>query len=150
MPEMPYLAAMSPCSSVFSLPTLSRPAKSVAILSMVGARARHGPHHGAQKSTSTGLSLLTTSCSQFSVVSSTTLALAIGPTFRARVQLGSPRGGRRCHYKGRGGSRVHPLRRARRRGVTERWAARRQPAGTHRRADAAPLFSPHTGRRSGP
>src|SRR4051812_2103666 len=48
---------------------------------MVGARARQGPHHTAQKSTRTGLSLLTTSCSQLSVVNSITLALAIGSAF---------------------------------------------------------------------
>src|SRR4051794_12798820 len=44
---------------------------------MVGARARQGPHQTAQKSTSTGLSLWTTSLSQLAAVSSTTLALAI-------------------------------------------------------------------------
>src|SRR5581483_9900304 len=44
---------------------------------MVGARARQGPHQTAQKSTSTGLSLLTTSCSQLAAVNSTTLALAM-------------------------------------------------------------------------
>src|ERR1700722_3506007 len=44
---------------------------------MIGESARQGPHQTAQKSTRTGLSLLTTSCSQLSAVSSTTLAFAI-------------------------------------------------------------------------
>src|SRR5438067_1535061 len=73
--------AISLLSSVLSLPTLTLPWNWSAILSMVGARARQGPHHTAQKSTSTGLSLLTTSCSQLAVVSSTTLALAMGIAF---------------------------------------------------------------------
>src|SRR5262249_40261864 len=52
----PYLVARSGASSTFSFPTFTLPANCVAILSMVGPRARQGPHHGAQKSTSTGLS----------------------------------------------------------------------------------------------
>src|SRR5438093_1595132 len=44
---------------------------------MVGPSIRHGPHHGAQKSTSTGTVLSMTSFCQFSVVSSMTLALAM-------------------------------------------------------------------------
>jgi hypothetical protein len=35
------------------LPTFARPAKSDASASTVGASRRHGPHHSAQKSTST-------------------------------------------------------------------------------------------------
>src|SRR5438128_12139811 len=77
MPVMPYLTAVSGFSSVLSLPTLTRPAYSSASLSMVGVRARHGPHQGAQKSTSTGLSLWTTSCFQLSVVKVATFALAM-------------------------------------------------------------------------
>src|SRR5260370_30027221 len=68
---------MSGLWSVFSLPTLTLPAYCSASLSMVGPSIRQGPHHTAQKSTRTGLSLCTTSFSQFAVVSSTTLALAI-------------------------------------------------------------------------
>jgi hypothetical protein len=51
-------------SSTFSLPTTTRPSKSVASSSTVGARRRHGPHHSAQKSTSTGLSELMTDWSK--------------------------------------------------------------------------------------
>src|SRR5262249_750436 len=44
---------------------------------MVGDRALQGAHQVAQKSTRTGLSLLTSSLSQLAEVNSTTLALAI-------------------------------------------------------------------------
>src|SRR5262245_21146753 len=74
--------AISLLSSVLSLPTLTLPANWSARRSMVGLRWRHGPHQTAQKSTRTGFSLLTTSCSQLAVVSSTTFGLAIsGPPF---------------------------------------------------------------------
>src|SRR6476661_6580412 len=43
-------------SSMFSLTTFSWSARSFAISSTTGATIRHGPHHGAQKSTSTGVS----------------------------------------------------------------------------------------------
>ena len=43
-------------SSMLSLAILSRPASSWAISSRVGAIILHGPHHSAQKSTSTGTS----------------------------------------------------------------------------------------------
>ena len=42
-------------ASTSSLPTLTRPLYSSAIASMVGAIARHGAHHAAQKSTKTGV-----------------------------------------------------------------------------------------------
>src|SRR4051794_35394113 len=74
MAEMRYLVAISCASSVLTLATLTLPAKSAAILSMVGASWRHGPHQTAQKSTRMGLSDLTTSCSQLAAVTSTTLA----------------------------------------------------------------------------
>ena len=43
---------------MFSLTTFSSPSRSLAISSTTGATIRHGPHHGAQKSTSTGTSRL--------------------------------------------------------------------------------------------
>src|SRR5262249_11242008 len=45
MAEMRYRAATFWASSVFSLATLTLPAKSLAILSIVGASIRQGPHH---------------------------------------------------------------------------------------------------------
>src|SRR5205807_9565925 len=41
-------------SSVLTLTTLSRPRRSRPICSTAGETIRHGPHQGAQKSTSTG------------------------------------------------------------------------------------------------
>src|SRR6266849_6892752 len=77
MASIPYRRARSGFSSVFTLPTLTRPANCAAILSMVGASIRQGPHQAAQKSTSTSCSLLTTSWSQFAVVNSLTFSLAM-------------------------------------------------------------------------
>ncbi len=57
---MPYREAVIWLSSTFSLPTTSLPAYSCARASTVGATMWHGPHHGAQKSTSTGRSPLIT------------------------------------------------------------------------------------------
>src|SRR5881227_2316010 len=55
-------------SSTFTLPTLTEPAFSRAISSISGAINLQGPHHSAQKSTRTGLSLLFTSRSKFDSV----------------------------------------------------------------------------------
>src|SRR5262249_5621077 len=87
---MPYLTAVSWLASVFSLPTLTLPANWSAMRSMVGPSIRHGPHQGAQKSTSTGTSLLVTSCSQLVVVISLTFGLAmIVSSFARRFGPGS-------------------------------------------------------------
>jgi hypothetical protein len=43
-------------------------ARSSAICSRMGETARHGPHHSAQKSTITGVSLPSTSVSNWDVV----------------------------------------------------------------------------------
>src|SRR4051812_12949269 len=51
---MRNLAARSGCCSVFTLSTIAFPATSLANASTSGAVMRHGPHHGAQKSTRTG------------------------------------------------------------------------------------------------
>src|SRR5438094_5763516 len=72
-----YLIARSEFSSTLTLPTLTLPANWSAILSMVGDSWRHGPHHGAQKSTRTGWADWATSACQFSDVNSTTFLLAI-------------------------------------------------------------------------
>src|SRR2546422_36383 len=59
---------------MFSLTTWSLSACSAAISSSTGATILHGPHHSAQKSTSTGLSLDSTSLAN--VASVTVLVLA--------------------------------------------------------------------------
>src|SRR5437764_6102369 len=73
----PYLVATSGESSTLSLPILTLPANCVASLSIVGPRARHGPHQGAQKSTTTGTLLSTTSVCQFWSVNSRTFSFAM-------------------------------------------------------------------------
>src|SRR5215217_1016393 len=81
MLRMPKRLAISPASSVFSLATLALPSYSFAISSTTGPTMRHGPHQGAQKSTSTVPVWFRTSCSKFSLVNSTTASLAIRPSF---------------------------------------------------------------------
>src|SRR6266436_3452324 len=64
-------------TSIF--PTLTLPWYSVASSSTIGAMARQGPHHVAQKSINTGLSDFNTSASKFASVTSTIPLLAIVP-----------------------------------------------------------------------
>src|SRR3546814_20890663 len=54
MPRTPYLAGASGFSSILSLATVTLPSSSSLIYSSAGAIIRQGPHHSAQKSTSTG------------------------------------------------------------------------------------------------
>ncbi len=65
---IPYLIAIALSSSVLSFTILIFAECSVAISSRIGATARHGPHHSAQKSTSTGVLLFSTSASNVAVV----------------------------------------------------------------------------------
>ncbi|BAH95555.1 Os12g0188566 [Oryza sativa Japonica Group] len=59
-------------SSVFTLQHLILPTYSLASSSITGAIILHGPHHGAQNSTSTGASLPSTMLSQFFSSATTT------------------------------------------------------------------------------
>src|SRR6478672_9113502 len=52
--RMPSLPATAGFSSILSFATFTLPFISVAISSSEGAIIRHGPHHSAQKSTTTG------------------------------------------------------------------------------------------------
>ena len=79
--RMPKLAGVSMFSSMFSF-TIRRSSRSAAISSRIGAMTRQGPHHGAQKSTSTGLSDSRTSA--WKVVSVTSVML---PAIRFRAPL---------------------------------------------------------------
>ena len=65
---MRYSPASSGCSSTLTLPNLYSGC-SASSSSITGAIMRQGPHHVAQKSTSTGLSDCRTSCAKFSFVS---------------------------------------------------------------------------------
>ena len=55
---MPYFAAVAGFSSTLSLTILTLPSSAPAISSSAGAIIWHGPHHSAQKSTTTGLGRL--------------------------------------------------------------------------------------------
>src|SRR5215472_8716021 len=72
---MPYLAAVCGFSSTLSLTIFTLPSSVPAISSSAGAIIRHGPHHSAQKSTTTGLVAFNTSDSN---VVSETLPTAMG------------------------------------------------------------------------
>src|SRR5262245_56771725 len=74
---MPYLAAVCGFSSTLSLTIFTLPLSVPAISSRAGAIIRQGPHHSAQKSTTTGPVAFNTSDSK---VASETLPTAMGPT----------------------------------------------------------------------
>src|SRR3979411_531968 len=61
---------------MFILTTFSSSPRSLAISSTTGATIRHGPHHGAQKSTRTGTSASMTSAWKLTSVTSATMAIA--------------------------------------------------------------------------
>src|SRR5918993_5939188 len=62
MLRTPSVPATCWFSSTLTLTIFSRPSSSPASPSSTGATARHGPHHGAQKSTSTAPVASRTSC----------------------------------------------------------------------------------------
>src|ERR1035438_7921989 len=68
MARMPYSVASDCCSSMFTLPIFTLPSYSSASSSRSGAIILHGPHHSAQKSTSTGTGDCKTCCAKFSGV----------------------------------------------------------------------------------
>src|SRR6516225_2268447 len=75
MDWMPYFAAVCGFSSTLSLTTFTLGPSEPAISSSAGAMLRQGPHHSAQKSTTTGLVAFNTSDSN---VLSETLPTAMG------------------------------------------------------------------------
>src|SRR5580765_2327285 len=77
MPRIWNLNEMFGFSSTLSLPTVTLPAYSVASASTVGPRRLHGPHHSAQKSTSTGGADFSTLSSKFPSVKVCTFSAAI-------------------------------------------------------------------------
>ena len=78
---------MAGASSTLSLTTFSRPACSRPARSTSGETMRHGPHHGAQKSTSTGTDALISS-SKLSGAASTIQGRSVWQT----LQRGTPDG----------------------------------------------------------
>src|SRR3954454_765110 len=73
-----YCAAVTWFSSTLSL-TIRRSSRWEAISSRTGATTRHGPHHGAQKSTSTGVTDSMTSAWKLVSVTSVMLADMLAP-----------------------------------------------------------------------
>src|ERR1700730_18370420 len=87
MPVTFYRIRVAAVRSTSILLPLTFPRYSPASSSTIGAIARQGPHHAAQKSTSTGLSDFSTSESKFASVTSTVPLLAIlPPGFQFREQ----------------------------------------------------------------
>src|SRR5690606_7355633 len=76
--------SISGLSAELTLTSMTRPANSAATFSMIGPSVRQGPHHGAQKSTTTGCAFEAsrTSGSNVAVVTS------IGTPLRRSVVLG--------------------------------------------------------------
>src|SRR5580693_4022604 len=74
---MPKRVARSWLSSTLTLPTLILPACSSATSSSNGPIILHGPHQVAQKSTSTGVVDLLTSCSKLPVFNVTICSFAM-------------------------------------------------------------------------
>src|SRR5512139_2948156 len=94
--------ATSGLSSVFTLTTLTRPLNSAAISSRTGLRTLHGPHQGAQKSTSVGSLESTTSLLNVASVAATTRSL-IATTSLTQVDTRRARTARRLFDSARAG-----------------------------------------------
>ena len=74
MARMSYLLAISLLLSTLTLQILTAPSSSEASSSRMGAIALQGPHHGAQKSTTTGTEPLVTVDSKLELSSSVILS----------------------------------------------------------------------------
>src|SRR5436190_15104046 len=90
IPLMPNFTARFWFSSTFTLPTLTRPLYSPANSSREGAIILHGPHHGAQKSSITGVAEDVTSCPKFcssivTIFPATTFSAIFPPNKIARI-----------------------------------------------------------------
>src|SRR5712691_4156780 len=86
IPRMPNRRDRFGALSLLTLTSLSRPGRSVAICSTMGETIRQGPHHGAQKSTSTGKVL----CSTTAGNSASLLSVSQGSVAPQLPQCGTP------------------------------------------------------------
>src|SRR5260370_32497772 len=86
MPRIPNRWERFGALSVLTLTSLSRPGRSFAICSTAGDTIRQGPHHGAQKSTSTGTVL----CSTTDGKSASPLSVSHGNVEPQTAQWGTP------------------------------------------------------------
>ena len=72
---MPKAVAMSGFSSVSIFASTTLPSRALAAFSSAGPSWRHGPHHGAQKSTTTGTSADRSSTSAWKSASLTSMTV---------------------------------------------------------------------------
>src|SRR5260370_37307932 len=86
MPRMPKRRERLGALSLLTLTSFSLPGRSVAIFSTIGDTIRQGPHHGAQKSTSTGSVL----CSTTAEYSASPLSVSQGSVAPQLPQCGTP------------------------------------------------------------
>src|SRR3954449_1246523 len=89
MPRTPYLRGVCGFSSMLTFATVTLPSISVANSSRKGAIILHGPHHSAQKSTSTGSLARSTTLSK--LLSLTAVGFIPYPLSNAPPTLGEPR-----------------------------------------------------------
>src|SRR2546429_418727 len=82
---IPYRRASSCSSSMFTLTSFSSPFRSSTIRSRMGETAWHGPHHSAQKSTRTGVSLSSTSWSKVDPVTAVAMYVSVLSSVEIRV-----------------------------------------------------------------
>ena len=80
-------------SSVFSFVRTTSPAFSAATFSMIGPSTRHGPHQGAQKSTTTGTVFERSRTSVAKVASVTSRAAVSAGMVVSRKEVAECRGG---------------------------------------------------------
>src|SRR6202023_1689749 len=99
---IPYFWVLAGFSSTLSLTIFTLPSSVPAISSSAGAIMRQGPHHSAQKSTTTGPVAFNTSDSK---VASETLSTAMGNTSLFLVGGSAPRMGGRSYGRARTASR---------------------------------------------
>src|SRR4029077_8668960 len=85
-PPMPNRRDRFGALSLLTLTSFSLPGRSVAIFSTVGDTIRQGPHQGAQKSTSTGSAL----CSTTAEYSASPLSVSQGSVWPQLPQCGTP------------------------------------------------------------
>src|SRR5947207_2608312 len=88
MPRTPYLRGVCGFSSILTLATVTRPAISVASSSRNGAIILQGPHHSAQKSTSTGSLARSTTASK--LLSLTGVGFIAKSSVSSVLTLGEP------------------------------------------------------------
>src|ERR1700685_267823 len=86
IPRTPYFIGVCGFSSMFNFATVTLPFMSVAMSSRNGAIILQGPHHSAQKSTSTGPGALRTSSLKDWSLILVVLALMVAPVLASKIR----------------------------------------------------------------